>query len=94
MSPVRVSTKNKLSKFTEAKKLQTDSHSSPTAKAVGKMTTPTKLFTPPADNPSPVDFSKFPEMTVPSSPVPGQRRKFEPRVSIFASQNNLKSTTG
>jgi hypothetical protein len=88
MSPVRVSTKNKLSKFTESKKFQTDSHSSPTAKAIGLISTPTKLFTPPStDNPSPVDFSKFPEMTVPSSPlsVPGQRRKFEQKVSVFAS---------
>ncbi len=87
MSPVRISTKNKLSKFTESKKFYTDSHSSPTPKAVGQISTPTKLFTPPTtDYPSPVDFSKFPEMTVPSSPsiAPGQGKKFEQKVSVFA----------
>ena len=49
MSPARVSTKNKMSKFKEVKKEWSETHNSPltTEKAMQLMQTPPKLQSPP-----------------------------------------------
>jgi hypothetical protein len=87
MSPARVSTKNKLSKFKEVKKEWAETHTSPLTanKVQNLMQSSPKLMSPPT-NDSPVNYLNLTEMTEPSSPLlgPDQRRKFEPKVSVFA----------